>query len=107
MDLRDKQVHLAQKPLKIIGIAFLSPQLASAGRILRPLTKATATARMAAMQGYGASLPPWRPFKEKISQLALFEARRGRHPHQTVEALRSILKSLADSPTAQVDVSKK
>lgn len=91
VDLRDKRVNLAQKPLKITGIAFLTSQDASAGPILRPLAKATARAKLADMQGYGATLPSWRGFKERASQLTLFEARRGQHPHETVEALRSFL----------------
>lgn len=91
MDLRDKPVHLAQKPLKIVGVAFLTSQVACAGPILRPLAQATARARLAEMQGYGASLPSWRAFKKQVSQLTLFEARRGQHPHETVQALRSFL----------------
>jgi hypothetical protein len=91
MDLRNKQFRLAQKPLKIVAVAFLTPQRASGGPILRLAAKASATAKMLDMQGYGASLPQWRAFRENFSHLALFEARRGRHPDETVEALRAFL----------------
>jgi hypothetical protein len=93
LDLRNKQFLLAQKPLKVIAVAFLTPQRASGGPILRLMSKASATAKMLEMQGYGASLPQWRAFRENFSQLTLFEARRGRHPYETVEALRTILQS--------------
>jgi hypothetical protein len=92
IDLRSKHVHLAQKPLKIVAIAFLTSQRASGGPILRSLTKASATTKMVDMQGYGASLPQWRAFRDNFSQLALLEARRGGHPNDTVQALRSLLK---------------
>lgn len=91
MNLRDKQFRLAQNPLKIIAIAFLTRQNASARPILTPLSAAAARAKLADMQGYGTSLPSWRAFGEQVSHLTLLEARRGQHPNETVEALRSIL----------------
>jgi hypothetical protein len=91
MDLRSKQFHLAQKPSKVVAIAFLTPQRASGGPILRWVGKASASAKMLDMQGYGASLPQWRAFRENFAQLALFEARRGHHPSETVQALRTFL----------------
>jgi hypothetical protein len=91
VDLRRKQFHLAQAPLKIVAVAFLSAQRAAGRPILKSLSNAATAANLVAMQSYGTSLPQWQVFNRKLPRLAAFEVCRGRHPRETVEALRSLL----------------
>jgi hypothetical protein len=91
VDLRRAPFRLAQSPLKIIGIVFLSAQDAGARPLLKLLPKKAVLGNLAAMQAYGASQPQWQTFIRKVSHLDSFELRRGRHPHETVEVLRSVL----------------
>jgi hypothetical protein len=91
VDLRQGRFRLAKSPLKIVGVVFLSPQKAGAHPLLMPLSKSALRANLAFEQAYGASQPQWRIFDKNISRLAAFELRRGRHPLEAVEALRSLL----------------
>lgn len=91
LDLRRKQFRLAKKPLKIVAVAFLSSRTAGKRPLLRSLPKVELRAKLADMQAYGASLPLWREFSRNISRLGGFEVRRGLHPIETVQALRSLL----------------
>jgi hypothetical protein len=91
MDLRRGRFQLAKSPLKIVGVVFLTSQKAGAHPLLMPLSKSDLRAKLAFEQAYGASQPQWRTFDKNISRLAAFELRRGRHPLEAVEALRSLL----------------
>jgi hypothetical protein len=91
VDLRRKEFRVAQAPLKIVAVAFLTPEKAGARPILRSLATSELHAHMSAMQAYGASLPQWRAFSKRMSRLGGFEVRRGNHPLETAEALRSLL----------------
>jgi hypothetical protein len=91
LDLRRECFELAKSPLKIIGIVLLSSQRAGDGPLFSPLSKSRLRANLAVDQAYGASQPQWRTFDRNISRLAAFELRRGRHPVEAVEALRSLL----------------
>jgi hypothetical protein len=91
VDLRQKDFRLAASPLKIIAVAFLSSASAGAGTILNPLPDRELRSKLGDLQAYGASLPQWRMFSERLSRLGAFEIRRGNHPLQTVDALRSLL----------------
>jgi hypothetical protein len=91
VDLRGGRFQLAKSPLKIVGVVFLSPRKAGAHPLLRPLSKSDLRAKLAFEQAYGASQPQWQTFSRNISRLAAFELRRGRHPLDSVEALRSLL----------------
>jgi hypothetical protein len=91
VDLRRGRFQLARSPLKIVGVVFLSSQRAGAHPLLKPLSKSDLRANLAFEQAYGASQPQWRTFSRNISRVAAFELRRGRHPLESVEALRSLL----------------
>jgi hypothetical protein len=91
VDLRRNEFRLAQTPLTIVAVAFLSKQGIRTGRLLKSLSKAQLLANMPATQAYGASLPQWRVFSRNLSRVEGVEVRRGRHPSETVDALRSLL----------------
>lgn len=91
VDLRRGRFQLAKSPLRIVGVVFLSSQKAGARPLLNPISKSDLRAALALEQAYGASQTQWRTFHKKISRLAAFELRRGRHPLEAVEALRSLL----------------
>jgi hypothetical protein len=91
VNLRSKEFQLAKAPLKIVGVAFLSPQSAGTGPLLRKLSSSETLARLKHEQAYGASLPQWGPFKQKLLRLGGFEILRGTHPSASVETLRSLL----------------
>jgi hypothetical protein len=91
VDLRRQEFRLAQMPLKIVAVAFLTSDKAATKPILRSLRKSELRTKMCAMQAYGASLPEWRAFSKKVSRLGGFEVRRGNHPLEAVQALRSLL----------------
>jgi hypothetical protein len=93
VDLRRKEFKLAQEPLKIAGVVFLSPRRAASGPLLKRLSRSEAAARLKSEQAYGESLPQWRSFSRKILQLGAFELLRGAHPSAGTQALRSLLKS--------------
>jgi hypothetical protein len=93
VDLRRGRFHLAKSPLKIAGVVFLSSRRAGTRPLLEPLSKSDLRANLAFEQAYGASQPQWRTFDKNMSRLAAFELRRGRHPLEAVEALRSLLTS--------------
>jgi hypothetical protein len=91
VDLRRKEFRLAKAPLKIVGVAFLSPESGGTGPLLRSLSTSETLARLKAEQAYGASLPQWRAFSRTLLRLGGFEVLRGAHPAASVEALRSLL----------------
>jgi hypothetical protein len=91
VDLRRERFQLAKSPLRIVGVVFLSSQKAGAQPLLKPLSKPDLHAKLAFEQGYGASQPQWRTFDRNVSRIAAFELRRGRHPLESVDALRSLL----------------
>jgi hypothetical protein len=91
VDLRQGSFRLAKSPMKIEALVFLSPRSARRGPPLRSLPKPEVQARLEIMQAYGASQPQWRTFGAKVSRLAAFELRRGRHPLESVAVLRSLL----------------
>jgi hypothetical protein len=92
VDLRRKEFKLAKSPLKIIGVAFLSPRSAGTGPLLRRLSTADAVARLKREQAYGAGLPQWRGFSRTLLRLGGFEVLRGAHPGTTAEVLRTLLR---------------
>jgi hypothetical protein len=91
IDLRREPFMLAKRPLEIVSIVFLSSQNAGTSRLLNPLSGAELRRRLAIMQAYGASQPQWRTFTRNVSRLETFELRRGQHPMDATEALRSLL----------------
>jgi hypothetical protein len=93
VDLRRKEFRLAKAPLKIIGVAFLSPQSGGPGSLLKPLSSSETLARLKREQAYGESLPQWRSFSRNLLRLRGFEMLRGPHPAASAQALRSLLQS--------------
>ena len=93
LDLRRGSFRLAKVPLKIVGVILLSPQSAGARPLLNPITTAALLSNFADTQAYGASQPQWREFRKNVSQLQAFELRRGNHPFEAVQALRSVLEN--------------
>jgi hypothetical protein len=92
LDLRRKEFKLAIKPLKIVGVAFLSSRPGGSGPLIRRLSAADTLARLKREQAYGAGLPQWRVFSRSLLELGGFEIRRGSHPAASVEALRALLR---------------
>lgn len=92
VDLRREQFKLAKSPLRIVGVAFLSPRSAGRGPQLRRLSTADTLARLGREQAYGAGLPQWRAFSRALLRLGGYEIRRGAAPTASVELLRSLLR---------------
>jgi len=90
VDLRCGSYRLAAEPLRIAAIVFASPQLAT-GPLLAPLEGPAIATRLAAEQAYAASQPQWSLFCQSVRGIKGFELRRGRHPMEAVEALRTLL----------------
>lgn len=91
VDLRRAPYRLAPSALKIASVVFLSPDAAAGAGLLKPLSKRALLARLTANQAYAANQANWRPFCSSIAQLPAYEMRRGRHPDESVEALRGLL----------------
>jgi hypothetical protein len=91
LDLRHGGYRLAPSPLRIGAVVFLSAQKSRDGSLLRPLSKPTLLARLANAQAYAANQPGWTTFAQRLCALGGFELRRGRHPLEAVEVLRSLL----------------
>jgi hypothetical protein len=94
IDLRRDPFKIAQRPLRIVNVVFLSSQKAGKGRLLKPLANSELTRKLAAMQSYSASQPQWRTFHRNVTRLDAFELLRGPHPRDGAEALRSLLAGL-------------
>jgi hypothetical protein len=92
LDLRRKEFKLAKRPVKIIGVAFLSQKSAGSGPLLRRLSTADTLARLKREQAYGASLPQWRAFGRNLLRLGGVEILRGPTPSASVAVLRSLLR---------------
>jgi len=92
IDLRQRRFRIAGAPLKIIGVVDLTPRPAGAGPLLTRLGPRELLRRLQASQPYAASQPAWRTFVRRIRSVPAFELRRGRHPRETAEALRSLLR---------------
>jgi energy-coupling factor transporter ATP-binding protein EcfA2 len=90
-DLRRRGLHLAATPLQLGAIVFLSPKSAGTGPLLRALSKSKLLAQLERAQAYAANQPEWPIFKRRICRLDAFELRRGSHPREAVEALRTLL----------------
>ena len=91
LDLRHGRYSVAASPLRIDSVVFLSAEKSHDGPLLRPLSKSTLLARLANAQAYAASQPGWTTFARRLCDLGGFELRRGRHPLEAVDALRSLL----------------
>jgi hypothetical protein len=90
VDLRNKRYKLAENPVKIIAVAFLSTRSMGSGSLMRRLPPQDTLARLEKEQGYAAGLVPWDAFSRTLSRSGV-EILRGPHPSTTVEALRALL----------------
>jgi hypothetical protein len=93
LDLRTGKYRLASSPLKISCVVFLSAQSAPGKRLMRPLSRAELLARLAESQAYALNQPEWPAFAGRVAGLKGYELRRGRHPGESVDALRTVLES--------------
>jgi hypothetical protein len=91
VDLRREGFRVAKSPLKIVGAVFLSPESTGSRPLLQPVSKSALLANLENTQPYAASQPQWREFRRNVSRLDTFELRRGRHPLEAVDAIRSLL----------------
>jgi hypothetical protein len=91
VDLRSRRYRLAPTPLKLAAFVFLSAQTAPQGSLLRPLVRSDLLARLKSSQAYAANQPQWRTFCRNAVRIGGYELRRGAHPRDSLDALRSIL----------------
>jgi hypothetical protein len=93
VNLRHGTYHLAQSPLKIVAVVFLSPQRGAGGVLLKPLSKSALSAGLVDAQAYAANQPHWSLFERSLASIDAFVLRRGAHPRESVEALTAVLDS--------------
>jgi hypothetical protein len=94
IDLRRGEYPLAERPLKIGAIVFLSAQPAAGRRpLLKRLLHEEALPMLVREQAYAANLPPWTLFSRTVTRVPFFELRRGQHPSESVAALRGLMQS--------------
>jgi hypothetical protein len=93
VDLRRRGFALAEAPLKIEAIVFLSARGSGGRPLLTPLKRADLLARLASAQAYAAGQPEWSSFQRGAAALAAFELRRGRDPNESVDALERLLRA--------------
>ena len=97
IDLRQRRFRLARAPLEVAAVVDLTPRQAGSGPLLTRLGPLESLRRLRESQPYAASQPGWRTFAGRIRSVPAFELRRGRHPLQTAEALRELLRQGATS----------
>jgi hypothetical protein len=94
VDLRTGGYALAEQPLRVRSVVFLSARKASASQsLLVRLSRAEAMRRLTAEQAYAAGQPNWAAFARNVGKLPSFELLRGQHPGESVAALREIVSS--------------
>jgi hypothetical protein len=91
IDLRRPRYQLAAAPLRIRAVVFMSSRSAGSRSLLTPLRRSVVLQRLAASQRYAANQPGWSAFTRRISRLPGYELRRGDHPLEAVEAVRTLL----------------
>jgi hypothetical protein len=93
IDLRASEYPLAERPFKIGAIVFLSAQSAAGRPLLKRLAYGQALPMLVHEQAYAANQPPWGTFIRTVKRLPFFELRRGRHPGESVAALRGLIEA--------------
>jgi hypothetical protein len=91
LNLRRGSFHLAEKPLELVGVVFLSARSARTTALLRRLPKRDAIERLSNEQAYGRTTPRWREFQRRLIALGGYELQRGAHPRDGANALRGLL----------------
>jgi hypothetical protein len=91
-DLRTGHGRLAKTPLELVGAVFVSGESAEdPARLLSPVADDDIAARLRADQPYAATQPGWHRFGQRLMHIGVHQLRRGRHPRDSVDALRSLL----------------
>ncbi|TAM61564.1 MAG: serine kinase [Rhodanobacter sp.] len=91
-DLRQGRGRLAAAPLQLVGAVFVSSQSTGASEaLLSPVPPDEAAARLSADQPYAVGQPGWHRFEQRMVQLGVHQLHRGRHPRDSVDALRQLL----------------
>lgn len=93
IDLRGGDYQLAERPMKLGAVVFLSSERALDGHMLKPLSPAKALPMLVQEQAYAAGQPSWAAFERSVTRLPFFELRRGRHPSEAVAVLRELIGS--------------
>lgn len=93
IDLRRYEHTLAERPLKIGAVVFLSAQVAAERPLLKRLRQAQAMPMLLRDQAYAASQTPWALFTRVVTRVPFFELRRGQHPSESVASLRELIES--------------
>jgi hypothetical protein len=91
IDLRAGKYPLAERPLKIGAVVFVSAQSAAGRPLLERLLQKQALPMLVHEQAYAANQPPWASFMRTVKRLPFFELRRGEHPSESVAALRELI----------------
>jgi hypothetical protein len=90
-DARRGHGRLAPTPLELIGTVFVSNQSADDPRVLlERVPRHEISARLSANQPYAAGQPGWQLFEQRLMPLEVHQLRRGRHPKDSVDALRQL-----------------
>jgi hypothetical protein len=91
VDLRARPFRLAAEPPRVRAVVFLSSASAAGGPMLTRVPKTGLSGRLGRLQPYAAGLALWDPFCRGVARAGAFELRRGRHPRDSVVALRDLL----------------
>jgi hypothetical protein len=91
VDLRHSHYRLADTAQRLVAIVFLSQESAAAGELLRPLTQRRLMARLLEDQAYATEQRQWQTFKRRLATVRGYELCRGKHPAESVLALRRLL----------------
>jgi hypothetical protein len=92
VDLRRGCGRPAPRPLALVGAVFVSAQPAGdPDALLMHLDADEVSRLLEADQPNAASQPGWRRFKRGIMDKGVHQLRRGRHPRDSVDALRRLL----------------
>ena len=92
VDLRQRRFRIARAPLEVVGVVDLAPQHARGRRLLSRLQPRELLRRLRASQPYAASQPGWETLLQRMRAVPAFELRRGRHPRESAQALRELLR---------------
>jgi hypothetical protein len=95
LDLRQARYRLASAALEVSALVFLSSEPAGRRPLLKTLSKGELLRRLSVHQAYAANQPGWRRFTQQVSRIPAYELRRGQHPLEAVQPLRSLLTARA------------
>ena len=91
VDLRRTGWRLASRPLEVAGVVFISARPGKSGRLLSPMPRTELLARLDRSQRYAAIQPGWVSFRRQLAGMNAYELRRGGHPAEAAEAIRTVL----------------